>query len=40
MHRFGVHYAREVYNQFLLLPEPVKAKPIKANDEKSNRLRA
>ncbi|MBV9483943.1 MAG: hypothetical protein JO249_24815, partial [Acidobacteria bacterium] len=21
MHRFGVHYAREIYNQFLLLPD-------------------
>jgi hypothetical protein len=21
MHRFGVYYAREVYNQFLLLPD-------------------
>ena len=27
MHRFGVHYAREIYNQFLLLPpEPGKSK--------------
>lgn len=27
MHRFGVHYAREIYNQFLLLPlEPGKPK--------------
>ena len=27
MHRFGVHYAREIYNQFLLLPpEPMKLK--------------
>lgn len=27
MHRFGVHYAREIYNQFLLLPlEPAKPK--------------
>jgi len=26
MHRFGVHYAREVYNQFLLLPPEHPAK--------------
>jgi hypothetical protein len=38
MHRFGVHYAREIYNQFLLLPtEPVKPR---ANSEKPDRLRA
>lgn len=31
MHRFGVHYAREIYNQFLLLPpEPAKLKKAKA----------
>jgi hypothetical protein len=29
MHRFGVHYAREIYNQFLLLP-PEPGKPNKA----------
>jgi hypothetical protein len=29
MHRFGVHYAREIYNQFLLLPvEAVKPKSV------------
>jgi hypothetical protein len=27
MHRFGVHYARELYNQFLLLPPD--ATPLK-----------
>jgi hypothetical protein len=38
MHRFGVHYAREIYNQFLLLPaEPVKPR---SNSEKPDRLRA
>jgi hypothetical protein len=26
MQRFGVHYAREIYNQFLLLPERPEAK--------------
>jgi len=41
MHRFGVHYAREVYNQFLLLPpDPVKPKPVKANNDRPDRLRA
>jgi len=31
MHRFGVHYAREIYNQFLLLPpEPGEPKKKKA----------
>jgi hypothetical protein len=35
MHRFGVHYAREIYNQFLLLPpEPGKSK--KSKDSGSN----
>jgi hypothetical protein len=33
MHRFGVHYAREIYNQFLLLPQmPGKPKKTKAPD--------
>ena len=38
MHRFGVHYAREIYNQFFLLP----AEPVKpgANSEKPDRLKA
>lgn len=32
MHRFGVHYAREIYNQFLLLPsETSKPKKTKAS---------
>lgn len=30
MHRFGVHYAREIYNQFLLLP-PDPGKPNSTN---------
>jgi hypothetical protein len=35
MQRFGVHYAREIYNQFLLLPsEPVKPKKLKATGDK------
>jgi hypothetical protein len=41
MHRFGVHYAREVYNQFLLLPpDPVKPKPVKAKNDKPDLLKA
>jgi hypothetical protein len=35
MHRFGVHYAREIYNQFLLLP-PESGKPKKAKAIGSN----
>jgi len=36
MHRFGVHYAREIYNQFLLLPaEPEKLRPAKAGGDKN-----
>jgi hypothetical protein len=36
MHRFSVHYAREIYDQLLLLPaEPVKPR---ANSEKPDRL--
>jgi hypothetical protein len=31
MHRFGVHYAREIYNRFLLLP----SEPAKSNKEKT-----
>ena len=35
MHRFGVHYAREIYNQFLLLPpEPGKLKEAKGASTK------
>lgn len=35
MHRFGVHYAREIYNQFLLLPpEPKKTGQAKASSSK------
>ena len=35
MHRFGVHYAREIYNQFLLLPpEPGKPKESKGTSSK------
>ncbi len=34
MQRFGVHYAREIYNQFLLLlPEPEKPKKAKATGD-------
>lgn len=37
MHRFGVHYAREIYNQFLLLPsepgEPEKSKGFECNGQ-------
>jgi hypothetical protein len=41
MHRFGVHYAREIYNQFLLLsPEPAGLKPVKTDNEKTDRLGA
>jgi hypothetical protein len=42
MHRFGVHYAHEVYNQFLLLApdDPVKPRPVKGSDDKLDRLRA
>jgi hypothetical protein len=32
MHRFGVHYAREIYNQFLLLPVEA-AKPKSVSDD-------
>lgn len=35
MHRFGVHYAREIYNQFLLLP-PEQEKRKKSKDSGSN----
>lgn len=35
MHRFGVHYAREIYNQFLLLP-PEPGKPKKVKDSGTN----
>jgi hypothetical protein len=39
MHRFGVHYAREIYNQFLLLPvEAVKSKSARASGDKTDRL--
>jgi hypothetical protein len=39
MHRFGVHYAREIYNQFLLLPvEAVKPKSASAGGDKTHRL--
>lgn len=39
MHRFGVHYAREIYNQFLLLPsEP--GKPKKSNKSKISKDKA
>ena len=39
MHRFGVHYAREIYNQFLLLPsEPGKSK--KSNKSKTSKDKA
>jgi hypothetical protein len=39
MHRFGIHYAREVYNQFLLLPpeHPAKPTPVKAGNDKPDR---
>lgn len=33
MHRFGVHYAREIYNQFLLMPDDRIAPP--SNDDSS-----
>jgi hypothetical protein len=37
MHRFGVHYAREIYNQFLLLPpEPAKPKKSKKVTDGNN----
>jgi len=36
MHRFGVHYAREIYNQFLLLSaEAVESKSAKASADTS-----
>ena len=38
MQRFGVHYAREIYNQFLLLPMQAAAKqPSKRNDQEGAR---
>jgi hypothetical protein len=38
MQRFGVHYAREIYNQFLLLPaDPAKPKSAKASEVKTDR---
>ena len=36
MHRFGVHYAREIYNQFLLLPKEL-PKPKKTKSTDSNK---
>lgn len=39
MHRFGVHYAREIYNQFLLLPvEAAKPNSVSDDGDKTHRL--